>query len=286
MLATSHSPMHATVLIAGAGDVGMRAARRFATLGHPVIALRRHPPDEAPPGIRWVRGDLTDPASLAGLPAAGIVVYAPTPGARTEEAYRAVFVDGLRHLLAALPSAPSRVVFASSSAVHGEHGGVWIDEDTPPDPPGFNGRLLLEAERYLAAAGVGGVSVRLAGLYGPGRIQLLDRLREGAAAVPHGQGVYANRIHVDDAAAALVHVAGLAQPASLYLGVDDTPLPIDVLYGHLAHLVGGPVPPEGRAPAGIGNKRLSNARLRASGFTCQWPDAREGYASLLSTDTH
>lgn len=273
--------MHATVLIAGAGDVGIRAARRFAVLGHPVLALRRNPPDEPLPGIHWVRGDLTEPASLAGLAGVDIVVYAPTPSARSEEAYRAVFIDGLRHLLAALPAPPSRVVFASSSAVHGEHHGAWIDEETPPDPPGFNGRVLLETEQWLASAGVGGITVRLAGLYGPGRTQLLDRLREGSAAVPHGQGIHANRIHVDDAAAALVHVARLAQPEPVYLGVDDTPLPIDVLYRHLATLVGGPLPPDGPAPAGVGNKRLSNARLRASGFQCQWPDARDGYASLV-----
>jgi nucleoside-diphosphate-sugar epimerase len=273
--------MHATVLIAGAGDVGLRAARRFAALGHPVLALRRHPPGEAPEGVAWVRGDLTDPATLWGLPEVATVVFAPTPGARDEAAYRAVFVDGLRHLLEALPAPPSRTVFASSSAVYGEHAGAWIDETTPTDPPGFNGRVLVEAEDWLAAAGVGGITVRLAGLYGPGRTQLLDRLREGKAAAPHGQGVYANRIHVDDAAAALVHVARLEHPADVYIGVDDTPLPIDVLYAYLATLVGGPPPADGPAPAGVGNKRLSNARLRESGFRCTWPDARRGYESLL-----
>lgn len=281
MLATSQPPRHAGVLVSGAGDVGLRAARRFVERGHRVFALRRHPPGEAPPGVSWVRGDLTDPASLVGLPGVGIVVFAPTPGAREEAAYRAVFVDGLRHLLAALPAPPARLVFASSSAVHGEHGGAWIDEGTPVDPPAFNGRVLVEAERLVSSL-PGGIVVRLAGLYGPGRTQLLDRLRDGKAAVPHGQGIHANRIHVDDAAAALVHVALLDEPAPLYIGVDDTPLPIDVLYGHLARLVGGPVPPEGPAPAGVGNKRLSNARLRASGFACQWPDARQGYAALLA----
>jgi nucleoside-diphosphate-sugar epimerase len=187
----------------------------------------------------------------------------------------------LRHLLAALPGPPRRTVFASSSAVHGEHGGAWIDEGTPPDPPGFNGRILLEAERWLATAGAGGVTVRLAGLYGPGRTQLLDRLREGKAAAPRGQGVFANRLHVDDAAAALVHVARLDHPDTVYLGVDDTPLEIDVLYDYLAGLVGGPLPADGPPPAGVGNKRLSNARLRASGFHCAWPDARQGYATLI-----
>jgi len=273
--------MHATVLIAGAGDVGLRAARRFAALGHPVLALRRHPPGEAPKGVAWVRGDLTDPVTLRDLPKVATVVFAPTPGARDEAAYRAVFVDGLRHLLEALPAPPSCTVFASSSAVYGEHAGAWVDETTPTDPPGFNGRVLVEAEDWLAAADVGGITVRLAGLYGPGRTQLLDRLREGKAGAPRGQGVYANRIHVDDAAAALVHVARLEHPAGVYIGVDDTPLPIDVLYAHLATLVGGPPPADGPAPAGVDNKRLSNARLRESGFHCAWPDARQGYESLL-----
>ncbi|QWT18429.1 NAD(P)H-binding protein [Bacillus sp. NP157] len=281
MLTTSYTPLHAAVLIAGAGDVGLRTARRLAAQGAPVYALRRQPPAEAPDGVRWLRGDLTNPATLAELPAVGTVVFAATPDARDEAAYRAIFVDGLRHLLEALPAPPARTIFVSSTAVYGEHGGAWVDEATPPAPPGFNGRVLREAEQWLAQAGVGGVAVRLAGLYGPGRTQLLDRLRKGEAGAPRGQGIYANRIHVDDAAAAIAHIATLETVAPVYVGVDDTPLPIDVLYDALARLVGGPAPPDGPAPAGVGNKRLSNALLRATGFRCRWPDAREGYAALL-----
>ena len=40
--------------------------------------------------------------------------------------------------------------------------------------------------------------------------------------------------------------------------------------------------PVGPAPAGVGSKKLSNARLRASGLQLQWPDARSGYAALLA----
>jgi len=282
MLATSHPQGYATVLVAGAGDVGTRVARRLVAQGRQVFALRRS--DAASEdGIRWLRGDLTRPASLAGLPAVDAVVFAPAPDARDEATYRALFVDGLRHLLHALPRAPERTLFVSSSAVYGEHGGDWVDEGTPVDPPGFNGRVLVEAERWLAKNVVGGVAIRLAGLYGPGRTQLFDRLREGKAAVPHGANVYANRIHVDDAAAALALLLDVSHPEPIYVGVDDTPLPIDVLYGHLAALIGAPAPAEGPPPAGIGNKRLSNARLRAAGFRCAWPDAREGYAALIGS---
>jgi hypothetical protein len=55
-----------------------------------------------------------------------------------------------------------------------------------------------------------------------------------------------------------------------------------VLYEGLAKLVGGPVPLEGPAPASIGSKRLSNARLRDSGFNFKWPDSRVGHAALVS----
>lgn len=281
MLATSPSPAYGTVLVAGAGDIGLRAARLLAERGHRVFALRRQPVPAADDPWTWVRGDLTDPASLHGLPAVDAVVFAPAPDRRDEAAYRTVFVDGLRHLVEALPEKPRRTVFVSSSAVYGEQGEGWVDEDTPPAPPGFNGQVLLEAERWLAAADIGGVAVRFAGLYGPGRTQLLERLREGKAVVPRERQVFANRIHVDDAAAALVHVLTLPEPAPVYVGVDDTPLPIDVLYDHLADLLGVPRPAEGPGPAGVGSKRLSNARLKASGFRCRWPDARQGYATFV-----
>ena len=270
------------VLLAGCGDLGMRVAQRLLARGDEVWALRRSPVRDAGNGPRWLRGDLTRPESLRELPA-GItrVVYAPTPGARDEAAYRAIFVDGLQHLLDALAAAPlQRVLFVSSSAVYGEHGDGWVDEETPPAPPGFNGRVLLEAEQWLAAQAVPSTSLRLAGIYGPGRLQLLDRLRAGEAKVPRDPPHWSNRIHADDAAAAIVHLLGLPAPNRLYVGVDDTPLPIHVLYEHLAGLIDAPSPGEGTPPPGIGSKRLSNARLRASGFDFLWPDAREGYRAL------
>ena len=234
--------------------------------------------------MHWLRADLTDARSLRDLPA-GItqMVYSPTPAARDEAAYRHIFVDGLRHLLGALDQQSlRRVLFVSSSAVYGEHGEAWVDEDTPPAPPGFNGSVLLEAEAWLSSQPVRSVALRLAGLYGPGRTHVIDQLRAGTARVPRRIQHWANRIHVEDAAAAIVHLLGIDEPQRLYLGVDDTPLPLDVLYDDLAALIHAPVAVEGPTPAGVGSKRLSNARLRASGFRFQWPDSRAGYAELLN----
>lgn len=277
--------MSERILIAGCGDLGERVARLLLARGDEVYALRRHPPgDEC--GIRWLAADLACAETLAVLPQ-GIsrLVFLPAPDARRPELYRAVFLDGLRHVLDALDTASlQRVLFVSSSAVYGDHGEAWVDEGTPPAPPGFNGRILREAELALHDHPCDSIVLRLAGLYGPGRLQLIDRLRAGQASAPRQSRHWANRMHVDDAAAAIVHLLTLREHQALYVGADDTPLPLDVLYDALAALAGAPEAPHGPAPAGVGSKRLCNARLKASGFRFRWPDTLEGYAALLHDD--
>ena len=244
--------------------------------------MRRHPPPQGD-AIRWLSADITRAETLAVVPERiDRLVFLPTPHTREREAYRAVFLDGLRNVLGALDATClKRVVFVSSSAVYGEHGEAWVDESTPAAPLGFNGQVLLEAEQWLAAQPVDAIVLRLAGLYGPGRTQLFERLLAGQASAPRARPHWANRIHVDDAAAAIVHLLGLRHHQGVYLGSDDVPLPLDALYDDLARRLGAPPVKEGAAPAGVGSKRLSNARLKDAGFRFRWPDAREGYAALL-----
>ena len=175
----------ASVLIAGCGDVGMRAAALLRARGEAVLCLRRNTA-ALPPGQLVLAADLTDAASLRALPR-GIrrLLFVAAPDARDAVAYRRIYVHGLAHLLDALdPDRLQRAVLVSSSAVYGGHGGGRVDEDTPPAPLAFNGRVLLEAERLLRArVSDRGVVLRLAGLYGPGRTQLLSgRGRHAAAA--------------------------------------------------------------------------------------------------------
>ncbi|OZI74159.1 NAD-dependent epimerase/dehydratase family protein [Bordetella genomosp. 12] len=272
--------MAQAVLLAGCGDLGLRVAQRLLARDIEVWALRRGSPAATPAGLRWIQADLADPASLRDLPPhIERVVYLPAPGARDPALYRALFIDGQRHLLAALTRRPMRWVFVSSSAVYGEHAGQWIDETTPTLPLGFNGRILLEAEQTLSAAVPTAVSLRLAGLYGPGRTQLLQRLRQGQARAAPDH--WANRIHIDDAAAAVDHLLHLPDPLPCYLGADDTPMRLDHLYGELARRLQAPPPPVGPAPANVGSKRIRNHRLKASGWTPRWPDSLSGYQALI-----
>ena len=271
------------VLLAGCGDLGLRVAKLLLQRGDEVWALRRVAPAHGDDGIHWISADLTDPKTLHQLPTnLTQLVYLPAPDRRDACTYGALFADGLRNLLVAEGSATlQRVLLVSSSAVYGEHAGAWVDEATPTAPLAFNGTLLRDVEQWLALQPVRSIVLRLAGIYGPGRLQLLERLRTGSVSVPRDTPHWANRVHVDDAAVAVAHLLQLVDPLPLYLGVDDTPLPLDVLYDYLAGLIAAPLPEVGPAPASVGSKRLSNARLRASGWAPRWPDARDGYAELV-----
>ncbi len=282
------TPIH--LLIAGCGDLGMRVARRV--LQNPinrVWGLKRTRPDaqERMPGISWFEADLSNPESMKNLPI-GIthILFSAAPNARTEFDYRALYFDGLRNVVQnAYSSALKRVLFISSTAVYGEHGDEWVNEDTPVNPKNFNGRVLLEAEHWLSTFGfehaLTTLNLRLSGIYGPGRIALLEKLKLGLVGAPCSAAHWSNRIHVEDAAAAVAYLMGLEHPQSTYLITDSTPLPMRILYEALAQQVGGPVPPVSESPAFVGSKRLSNARLRETGFVFQWPDSRDGYRDII-----
>lgn len=275
------------ILIAGCGDLGTHVAKLLLSEhGNEVFGIRRTPPaGDTQHDIHWIAANLTDAVSLRAIPQ-GIthIIFAAAPSARTEQEYRATYVKGLQNTIYASQSpALERIVLISSTAVYGDHGQEWVDENTPTNPGAFNGRILCEAENWLQDYGkqnqVSTIRLRLSGIYGPHRNYLLERIRQGLAVAPKSNEHWVNRIHIEDAAAAVVHILNHASPLSLYLVTDSTPLPMRTLYEYLAQRVGGPVPPEGPSPRGVGSKRLSNVRLMQSGFTLKWPDSRMAYVT-------
>jgi nucleoside-diphosphate-sugar epimerase len=278
-----------TILLAGCGDLGTEAGLRFAARGHRVVGWRRSPA-KLPPVIEGVAADLSAanlPPVPEGTTAVVIAVAADSP---TEDAYRAAYVKGLSNVLGAVERdgvTPERVLFVSSTAVYGDAGGGWVDEGSAAVPGGFSGRILLEAEELLQARFHGtrttATSLRLGGIYGPGRTRLIDQVRSGSATIPD-EVRYTNRIHRDDAAAAIVHLATMpSDPAPVYVGVDDEPADLGTVLRFLAAGMGLAEPPVGDAgPARGGNKRCRNDLLRSTGFEFNFPSFREGYRDILA----
>ncbi len=273
------------VLIAGCGDVGGALAKLLLS-EHQVWGLRRDVA-KLPPGVIPIVGDLTRIESLE-LPAVDAVVFCAAAKRADERAYRAVYVDGLRGLLARMlcqQVPPMRILFTSSTSVYGQEDGSWVDETSPTEPNGYAGRVMLEAERLLLESGLPAVALRFAGIYGPGRERLLEaaRLAPPSAAQSH---VYGNRIHRDDCAGLLAHLLRLERPAPIYLGVDDAPASLAEVINHLRDLMRAASIPLETAlhsswPQRGGNKRCSNRLVRATGYSFRYPDYRAGYASLI-----
>lgn len=276
-----------TLLLVG-GDLCERTATLFDPAHWKCIGLRRNTATPAREDtISWHKADLLNPESLSFLSASEFseithILYAPSPDSRTEAHYAGVYSLGLPRLLNSLPvgclNRLQRCVLVASSAVWGPSDN-WVDENTPAERTNFRAISLLEAEDALHASlsPGAGVSLRLSGLYGPRRLQLLKGLQAGTITAPDGPGHWANRIHIDDAARACAHLLTMTNPQPLYIGTDNCPMPTAQLYDALAQLMGAPSPTRQlRAPSG---KRLSNARLRASGWTPEWPNALEWYAA-------
>lgn len=274
--------MAADTLLVGCGDLGADIGLRLAALGHEVVAIRRRA-ELVPAPLMGVSADLT--AGRPTLPALdlGLLVVALTARPRSEESYRATYVDGMARALDALDAAgqvPRRAVLVSSTAVIGDADpDHLLDESTPPRPTDGPGRMLLEAERAFIARVPHGSVLRLSGLYGHGEPRLVDQVRRGDVADPSR---WTNRIHRDDAAAAAVHLlTRVDAPASLYLGTDDEPSLLgDVAAFVASRLDDAPAPPPADAAQSHG-KRLSNALLRSTGWVPQYPTYREGYGAQL-----
>ena len=274
------------IVIAGCGDLGIETGLRFAAQGHRVVGLRR-------------RGELV-PAPLVGRsvdlrrevapidPATDVVVVAVAAGSRDVDEYRATYVDGLRNVLDGIDASGSepRVIVVSSTAVYDVGDGSTVTEATPAVAATPTAGVLLEAETLLRSRVPGAVLARLSGVYGPGRERLIEQIRGGTARLGpvEGSSPHTNRIHRDDAADALVHLATLADPAPTYLVTDDEPARLDDVYAFLAAEVGVPEPSRAEAAGrqGAGDKRLSNALLRSTGWVPRFPSFREGYRAVIA----
>lgn len=274
------------ILIAGMGDLGAAVASTAVDEGHEVFGLRRSSV-AAPPGVALLQADVTDPGSLALPPAVDVAIYCVAAGARDEGAYRQAYPVGLGNVLNALErggSSDARVLFVSSTGVYGDETGAWVDEDTPPRPERFTGRAMLDAEAVLRGSPLEGTSLRLGGIYGPGRTYLLEALRAGRPFPEESMEQWTNRIHRDDAARALLHLANHPTQAPALNVVDPHPARRREVLAWLADRLGTSVATSSEAASrrSGGDRRVSCQRLCSTGFEHRYPSFKEGYGPLLS----
>ncbi len=277
------------VIVFGAGFVGKPLCALLEADGHRVIPVTRLGGD----GL--VGCDITDSKALACLREevgqADVVVHCASSGRGGGDPlarYQEVYLEGCRNMVRIF--SPARLVFASSSSVYGQTDGSMVDEESSTEPLAETGRVLLEAEEVVL--GHGGSVARLAGIYGPGRSYLLKRYLESKAQIDGetagADGRWINQIHRDDAASALLHLAGMRDDSRIYNVCDDTPLQQRACYEELDRRFGRGVPevrpPDGGRARGWSSKRVSAARLREAGWSpryCSYFEALDDDRQLL-----
>lgn len=249
-----------------------------------------------------VSATLRDPARARTLSAVGIEVVAAGP-----------LPEGVTDLLISAPPGPGGcpvhaalaarlpdlcwIGYFSSTAVYGDCGGMWIDEDRTPAPMGADARARLLAEgQWAGSAARSGAAfdiLRIAGIYGPEGRNVLGQLRAGSARAILKPGQVFNRIHRDDIAGAALAAMITPQGRRVTNLADGHPCAASEVLLGVAAILGLPPPPEvalaeadlppGAAAFYAENRRLRNDRLLAlPGFSLCHSDWRSGYAAIIA----
>ena len=186
------------------------------------------------------------------------------------------------------------VAYLSTTGVYGDHAGGLVTEDTPLTPNTERGHKRLMAEnQWLGLWRMHGLPVmifRLAGIYGPGRNQLLS-LRDGTAKRVIKAGQIFSRIHVEDIANTLDASIAHPHPGRAYNVCDAEACPPQDVVEYGARLLGLPVPPDvpfeeaTLSPMAksfyADSKRVSNDRIvKELGVRLSYPTYREGLAAI------
>jgi shikimate kinase/nucleoside-diphosphate-sugar epimerase len=270
-----------TILIAGCGFVGERLADLLHEAGHTVIGLTHSPESaarlaEAKPW-RVKACDISDAASVQTLAQpVDVVVHCASSNRGGADVYRAVYERGMSNLANTFPQAT--LVFTSSTSVYAQNDGSTVTEESPAVPDRETGQILRSTEDFVVARG--GIVARLAGIYGPGRSFVLKNLLEGKSAIEgyEGTGRAINQIHREDAASALKHLIE-SKSSGTFNVVDDAPCTQRECFDWLCPLFNLPLPPE--TPPNPDRKRgnthkfVSNAKLKATGWTALYPSYRD-----------
>lgn len=291
------------VLVVGAGYLGQRVGQFARQRGDEVwLTTRstRKAENFSARGFQALKLDWNDRRTLRGLPEVDHLLVAVSYDRDSRLCRYVSQVQGLANLLVALRRDVS-VCYISTTGVYHQTDGRWVDETSPSQPTREGGRAHLQAEQVLARQRRQSTwtVLRLAGIYGPGRVPRAGDVIAGRPIASPESG-YLNLIHVDDAADAVLaawdRLATDRLPdmdrsvaRRLYLVADDQPVVRGDFYREIARQTGAPAPrfvnPSAAAAVSArsdSNKRIWNRRAKRDLLPqLRYPSYREGLADVL-----
>jgi len=235
------------VFIAGCGYIGERLARIFHEQGCHVSCVVRSPERReklSQAGYDTVAVSLDDASSIPRLPVAGNTAYylVPPPGGGTRDTRAANFIEAL-----SCGERPSKIIYMSATSVYSEVSGGVVTEDSPTHPASAMGKRRLDAEatfrRYGGLNGVPVVILRVSGIYGPGRLPLMQ-ISQGQPLLREDESGPSNRIHADDLAMVCVAAAEKGVHGDIFNVSDGQPTSMTHYFNACADALGLPRQPQ------------------------------------------
>ncbi|MBT1070638.1 SDR family oxidoreductase [Pelotalea chapellei] len=285
------------ILIAGCGYIGERVARIFMEKGADVTCLVRSPDRQARlsvDGLNVATCSFDDPATIPRLDSAGrtIFYFVPPPGGGITDTRARNFCRQL-----ALSGAPAKIIYMSATSVYSEVKGGVVTESSPTDPASAMGKRRLDAEtafmQYGATSGASVVILRVSGIYGPGRLPLMQ-IRQGQPVLREEEAGPSNRIHADDLARICAAAAAKGRDGDIFNVSDGNASSMTSYFNACADALGEPRQPqvtmeEARKTMSplmlsyVSESRIvDNSRmLRELGITLQYPTYCEGLAASM-----
>lgn len=281
------------LMILGAGYSGQAIAQAFAAKGFSVSGTTRSPEKAQRLQEAGISPIVFDGATLSAEMQATLLTVTHLIQSIAPDAAGDPFLRLAGEV--AMP-ALEWVGYLSTVGVYGNHDGDWVSEETECRPVSARSRERVAAE--AAWAGFAGVrhlpmaSLRLSGIYGPGRNAFVN-LANGTARRIVKPGQVFNRIHVEDIAEAALFLAE-RHAGGLYNVTDNLPAPAPDVVVEAARMMGVEPPPEiPFDPASMTpmarsfygeNKRVSNAKIVSEGFTFRFPDYHSALTDLWNRD--
>lgn len=211
-----------------------------------------------------------------------------------EEAGDPVLNAARAAIVAGMP-ALAWIGYLSTVGVYGNYDGAWVDETAECRPVSKRSVMRVAAEQDWLELGrdIGRpvAILRLSGIYGPGRNALVNLENGTARRLVKPDQVF-NRIHCDDIAGALWHLAE-RDLGGIFNVTDDLPAPPQDVVAYAAALMGITPPPETPFDAAQlspmarsfygENKRVANAAIKAAGYSLRFPDYRAAFDHMWAS---
>lgn len=214
------------VFIAGCGYVGQRIARAYLASGVDVACMVRSPDHGArlkADGFETIVAGLDDDAALEPVNPGGTILFyfIPPPGGGIADSRARNFIAYMSKM-----DKPAKIIYMSATSVYSAAAGGVVTEASPTRPDSAMGKRRLDAEaafkEYGASWNVPVVILRVSGIYGPGRLPLMQ-ISQGQPLLNEAESGLSNRIHADDLAAVCLAAAEKGEDGAVFNVSDGCP---------------------------------------------------------------